>query len=542
MNHSKAIFRFFSVGLIFFLIQTSAIATPVSDEIRILIPVFNGPEKLGFNVTTFINLQVFKTLRKVPTPNPKKMDFGHGMVVSNEIQLPEQKHQAASEFAAKFDVLAQMVLWGKVWKYGEGLIVQAYLTIPQYKDYRENSFEVWHRVVKRKCKVFDFKIDIPRRRLMFSPFYLDKKFIEQYKSPYSIKIWEKPYLYSNEVGRLGNEFRAIKVEGEWVKLSSKGNEGWVRLPNYSRTPIEMIDFVGGVIRLFRGDWQGANKLFEKVIRKTNTPPSLRVDTLLLQARTLYELGKDGSNKLGEAVSLSPYSATVVEYQLMQLIELFVEKMENEEKEQGLEVISQLVQILKSKSFLLQPEKPFVCELYRFLRTWENDPEKPFVLELNRFLSTWENDFILALRKGKAESIHQKGGLGYTMSENSILENAIKKALEQQAPPIEVMIIAIDLKYNPYDVIKNIFGHGDEINLNQLCLCATENGISKQIIAKAAADATSPTGTPIFPRDEIAQAQCLNVGLGYTPDSDPPTFILIPPPRRPISQIVPGDGK
>ena len=153
---------------------------------------------------------------------------------------------------------------------------------------------------------------------------------------------------------------------------------------------------------------------------------------------------------------------------------------------------------------------------------------------------WEKEFVQALQKGKADSAQNAGGLAYTPAESTVLEEAIKKAMDLNAPPCEAMKIAVDLKYQPYDVISNIFGHGGEVDLNQLCMCATESGINKQIVARAAADATSPLGTPVFPRDEIAQAQCLNdVGLGFTPVTTPPPPIRPPLPPNPFSVATPG---
>lgn len=153
---------------------------------------------------------------------------------------------------------------------------------------------------------------------------------------------------------------------------------------------------------------------------------------------------------------------------------------------------------------------------------------------------WEKEFVQALQKGKVQNVQKTGGLAYTPAETSVLEKAIKKALDLKAPPCEAMKIAVDLKYKPFDVISNIFGHGGDVDLNQLCMCATESGINKQIVAKAAAEATSPLGTPVFPRDEIAQAQCLNdVGLGYTPADTPPPPIRPPVPPNPFSLSSPG---
>lgn len=149
---------------------------------------------------------------------------------------------------------------------------------------------------------------------------------------------------------------------------------------------------------------------------------------------------------------------------------------------------------------------------------------------------WEKDFVMALQKGKMTSANATDGLAYTPAAGVVLENAIKKALEMQAPPCEAMKIAVDLKYDPYSVIKNIFSYGSQVNLNQLCGCATESGINKKIVAEAAAKAMSPLGKPIFDRDEITQAQCIT-GLGYTPfaaeiprvyrERKPPVSVIAP---------------
>ncbi len=140
---------------------------------------------------------------------------------------------------------------------------------------------------------------------------------------------------------------------------------------------------------------------------------------------------------------------------------------------------------------------------------------------------WEENFIQALQKGKAKVAGQGEGLGYTPSEDVVLETAIEKAMGLKAPACEVMKIAVDLKYSPYSTIKNIFAVGGEVGLDQLCMCATESGVLKEIIAKAASDAMSSLGTPIFSRDEIIQSQC--VGLGYHPIVRAPYF---KPQRKP----------
>ena len=150
-------------------------------------------------------------------------------------------------------------------------------------------------------------------------------------------------------------------------------------------------------------------------------------------------------------------------------------------------------------------------------------------------SLWERDFILALQKGKQQAIRNTGGLGYSLSESAVLEQAIARAMKQQAPPCDAMKIAVDLKYSPYEVIRQIFRHGGELDLDQVCLCATEKGIQKPIIARAAVDAATPDGASAFERDEVAQSQCLReTGLGYTLAMIP--MERIPPPPPPLPPI------
>lgn len=154
-------------------------------------------------------------------------------------------------------------------------------------------------------------------------------------------------------------------------------------------------------------------------------------------------------------------------------------------------------------------------------------------------NVWQNAYVTALEKGKKAVDRQGSGLGFTPSEATVLEQAIKAAMEMKAPPCEALKIAVDLKYSPYAVLTNVFAHGGEVNLNQLCMCATEGGISKQIVARAAADAASPLGTPVYSRDEIAQAQCLqDIGLGYAEKAQTPPPIEPPDPPPSFSASSP----
>ncbi|MCF8111904.1 MAG: hypothetical protein K9J85_10500 [Desulfobacteraceae bacterium] len=154
---------------------------------------------------------------------------------------------------------------------------------------------------------------------------------------------------------------------------------------------------------------------------------------------------------------------------------------------------------------------------------------------------WEQEFIRTLTEARnaAVSGEEEEGLGYTPSEEKVLEDAIKKALNQGGPGCQIMKIAMGMDYNPYLVLVNIYSFGDKVKLDEICMCSTEQGVDEAVIAKAAADATAPDGSKVYTRDEVAQCQCLQPGLPYTPAApEAPPQPEPPDPVPPVSVSAP----
>lgn len=145
--------------------------------------------------------------------------------------------------------------------------------------------------------------------------------------------------------------------------------------------------------------------------------------------------------------------------------------------------------------------------------------------------SWEADFTTALQKRKVENF----GLGYSTSDDIFLSQEINKALDRKGPPCQVMKIAIDLKYSELEVIKNIFQHGSDLDLDQLCMCANEKKIGKDIMALAIKDSNTQ-----YEVDELTQAQCIEV-YGYGTEQAFPDIITPPRPTPPVSASNPGGG-
>ncbi len=150
---------------------------------------------------------------------------------------------------------------------------------------------------------------------------------------------------------------------------------------------------------------------------------------------------------------------------------------------------------------------------------------------------WQNVYKDMLEKGK-ESIEtnmDNTGLAYTPAEATVLEEAVTYALSEENGDraCECMKIAVELEYNPYLVLKMIYGLGGDLEIDTICNCATQAGVTKAIIAQAATDAVTLLNEPVYDVDEISRSQCLT-GLAYQLNSGETPTEPNPPPVSTVS--------
>ena len=154
--------------------------------------------------------------------------------------------------------------------------------------------------------------------------------------------------------------------------------------------------------------------------------------------------------------------------------------------------------------------------------------------------SWEEEFNRALAEiQEAAQAGEPGeGLGYTPSQEEMLDEAIGNAMDQGGPACQVMNMAVERDFNAYPVLLSIYSRGG-VDLDEVCMCATEQGISKAAIAQAALNGAGPEGSGEYTRDEIAQVQCLQEGLPFTPaEASPPPQPVSPDPVPPVSASAP----
>jgi hypothetical protein len=276
--------------------------------LTLLVPPFESSSSLGRNVSTVLNLQVWQTLRKAPSPNPLRLSFGDGMVTWSDQPLPSQTHEAAARSARQND--ADIVLWGRAFPYGSGAVVQPYLTIVNTPP-----SATWQVVVSGPGVNSRLEIGLPRLRYEFRALALEGSLVGRYSTPDALRLYSLP-TGGEAIGTVGSYFTAERQDGTAARVRSGDTVGWIRLPELSTSRTEVVDFVGGLIRIMRTDWGGAQTLFTRVIGNVQAPTALKSDAYLFRAVALERSGSSGLEDARRAYALNPYDRATVAYLAM----------------------------------------------------------------------------------------------------------------------------------------------------------------------------------------------------------------------------------
>lgn len=294
-----------------FALASSRAAAENPDEIRILVPAFEGPDELGRNVATVLNLQLWQTLRKAPASDWSQLIFGDSTIVWSPEPLPALSHLEARKAASQSQVLAQLVLWGRAWHYGSGVAVETNVTLPLIRDYRQKNFAVWQIEDSGQS----IEADVPRRRFSMASIVLTRDVTERYSLPSALHLYDAPEGGSS-IGEIGNLYMCLECGPGRAKVCSGNTIGWVHLPRLSATKTEVVDMLAAIVRVFRSDWEGAEEYFTRVIKKPATRTPLRIDAHLYRGMTKERRGLSGRKDFERAYALSPYSIATIKYMVM----------------------------------------------------------------------------------------------------------------------------------------------------------------------------------------------------------------------------------
>ena len=351
------------------------------DEIRLFVPAFKGPNNLGKNVATILNLQVWRTLRMEPDRDPQGENFGLGMIVWSESSLANASHVFAEETATSDNISSQFVLWGETFPYGNGMITQTYLSIPVFghyerdgmklNDFRDNYYEIWKLPIRVNQKSILLEVDIPNRRYEFSPIILSQSIVNQYSLPSKLTMYIDADKRSKVIGEVGNKYIGIEPSGHYQKVYSDGKRGWVYLPDLAKEQNEVVNFIGGLIRIYRADWHGAKDLMDKVITNKSTPVALKIDALLYKGRCLEEIGESGESAFKLAYRLNQYNHYTIRFWMMsRLSKLIRIRQENVKSLSFKENLKKTKLLVAENEFLFSQNDPWLIEVVKILNEME----------------------------------------------------------------------------------------------------------------------------------------------------------------------------
>lgn len=329
-----------------------------ADQVTLYIPAFQSDDaNLGLAVATVMNLQVWQTLRKAPTPSPD-VGFGHGVVIWDKEPLSAADFGTAEQVAAGIqDPPPQLVLWGKCYRYGEGVVAQAYLSLPVTRSPRPTDPERWLVFLPGDNGEALLESEIPTRRYAFEPIVLTRQVVETYSRPDALKLYAAQEG-ERVVGQVGDELVALRHAGPSdVEVTSAGVTGWLRLPSLASERSEVTDFTGGVVRAYRGDWMGVRSLMKKVTDNPQTPTQLRVDAHLYRALAAVKLNKDPNPDLLAAETLNPYARRVVVYRAMALLSDYADSSADAQRA----ILDRVERLVAERQYVFLPDDPWLAQ-------------------------------------------------------------------------------------------------------------------------------------------------------------------------------------
>ncbi len=263
--------------------------------------------QIGKRTSAILNLQVWQTLRIPGTAEGKRTK---GTVTWDLTSSPPSNLAEAEAYAsAQTDPQPEVVLWGRAWRYGRGVVVESFLSI---REVGAAAAPLW--TVSSGGETFS--LGLPRRQIEFAPIVIRSDLMPELADPAGLKLYASA-RGADILGPAGDSFRALEQGPESAKvILPDGRQGWIRLPDLSSERSEVVDFAGAIVRILRRDWPGATELLQRVVNNERAPTAVKVDSYLYLAVAAARSNGDPSNWIRRAYELNPYSRTVLQFLCM----------------------------------------------------------------------------------------------------------------------------------------------------------------------------------------------------------------------------------
>jgi|SoiMethySBSTD1v2_1073268.scaffolds.fasta_scaffold05286_2 hypothetical protein len=326
--------------------------------VGLLVAPFAGEQPLASQTATVLQLQTWQTLRLAPPNNTHHLSFGRGIVQWAEWAPPAVHSEALAQLS---NTASQMVLWGRVQKLGNGVVIQAYLSVAPNSG--PQAGDMWRLdLPELGPSKTSIGVSLPATFFEFAPIVLRLDLIPLFNSrvgtsPANVPVY-RDRTFRDQVGVLGNAFQATEQGPDVARVKTPDVEGWISIPGLSTTRNEVSDFAGGMIRIYRRDWGGAIDLLQRVVDARDQPVGIRVSSYLLMSaasRKLHDqIGEpDRSLEFAEAAErLNPYLRETVKYKCMALLARRTQP----------DAIRQLDSTVKASSYLFPKDDPWLAKV------------------------------------------------------------------------------------------------------------------------------------------------------------------------------------
>lgn len=312
-------------------------------------PRFAGDQQLSAPVSEILNLQIWTTLRKSAGPR----EFGCGSLYWDDFGADA----TSDEVRTRTPRDAALTYWGRVQKIANGVIILSSLERTEYAKVRPK--EVWRIELNGRSIV----LNPVRQSYSLSPIVLKDAIIKRYNSLPQLVfcVARVKDCKGSVIGH--SDIVAATQEGEFARVRLKGRSGWIYLPKLADRS-EVVSFIGGVVRMMRGDYAGAYDLLETTVGASNVSAALRVDALLLQATSLGIRGISVTEKINDARRLNPYARDILRVQFMQFCARAAMAARPDERASSL---SKAEHLLAGAERLFSPDDEWLLSAKKFVR-------------------------------------------------------------------------------------------------------------------------------------------------------------------------------
>jgi len=236
-------------------------------------------------------------------------------ILYGEQPLESASHASAVNAASWPSVRADLAVWGQVYQFEEGAVLQLSLSLTPLLAKRHVRPEVWQVELLGSDGPLTIKKGLPSEYYEFEPLVLSRDAIVQFKDPQGIALYSSRYG-GHRIGALHEVMRFYEIHEDAMLIATGGKRGWVRMHSISNVESETIHFCKGMVRLLRGDYAGARKSFSAVLEIPLVPQRLRTHSLIYLGLARELAGYNGSGQFEQAYKLNRLDKDAASYLLM----------------------------------------------------------------------------------------------------------------------------------------------------------------------------------------------------------------------------------